>query len=72
MSSLDKQLTVTYKVKGGNVMNDVFKPMFIFLTPLLTGCNELHMNDDYGIATHKSIPLDFIKNGVFTCNILCV
>lgn len=29
MSSVDKQLTVMYKVKGGNVMNDVFKPMFI-------------------------------------------
>jgi len=71
MSSVDKQLTVTYKVKEGNVMNDVIQTD-VFLTPLLTGCNELQMNDDYGIVTHRGIPLDFIKNGVFTCNILCV
>jgi len=55
MSSVDKQLTVTYKVKGGNVMNDVFKLMFIFLTSLCLsmGCASTKVTDRQVLVKEK-------------------
>jgi len=55
MSSVDKQLTVTYKVKGGNVMNDVFKLMFIFLTSLCLsmGCASTKVTDRQILVNEK-------------------